>query len=128
MGGLTRVLFSEVRGSVFKDGKPLSGAVVRRTFNWRWGRQKGADQTITDRAGEFHFPRIVRRSLSASFPHEPVIGQFIAIEHDGKEYVAWEAFKRDYALHGELGGQPINLDCELTNDPPSGIACELLNP
>lgn len=132
MGRFSRVLFSEVHGTVLKDGKPLSGVTVRRVFNWRWGKEKGKDQTATNSAGQFRFPQIDRESISASIPHEPVIGQFIYIDHEGKEYVAWETFKHDYVVNGELDGKPINLDCELTRengfhirDSVNGI-CKLL--
>jgi hypothetical protein len=116
MGRFTRVLFSEVHGTVSKDGTPLSGVTVRRAFSWRWGMEKGQDQTITNDAGQFQFLQIQRESISASMPHEPLIGQFIYIDHEGEEYVAWETFKRDYAVNGELDGKPINLDCELTRE------------
>jgi hypothetical protein len=116
MGRFTRVLFSEVHGTVLKNGKPLSGVTVRRAFNWRWGKERGKDQAITNGAGQFQFPQVQRESISASIPHEPVIGQFIYIDHEGKEYVAWETFKHDYAVNGELDGKPINLECELTRE------------
>jgi hypothetical protein len=97
MGRFTRVLFSEVHGTVLKDGKPLIGVTVRRAFNWRWGKVSGKDQTITNRAGQFQFPQIQRESISASIPHEPVIGQFIYIDHEAKEYVGETS--HDYAVN-----------------------------
>ncbi|WLI89459.1 hypothetical protein Q4S45_22655 [Massilia sp. R2A-15] len=132
MGRFSRVLFSQVHGTVLKEGKPLSGVTVRRAFNWRWGKEKGKDETITNSDGQFHFPQIERESISAFIPHEPVIGQFIYIDHEGEEYVAWETLKHDYEVNGELDGKPMNLDCELTRengfhirDSVNGI-CKLL--
>lgn len=116
MGRFTRILFSEVRGTVLKDGLPMSGVALRRSFIWCWGKEKGTDQAVTNSAGQFRFPQISRESVSASIPHEPLIGQFICIDYEGQAYVVWEAFKRDYAVNGELDGTPIRLDCELARE------------
>lgn len=116
MGRFTRILFSKVSGTVLKDGMPLIGVPLRRAFNWRWGQEKGTDQAITNSSGEFQFPQISRESISASIPHEPVIGQFIYIDYEGEAYIAWQMLKRDYSVNGELNGKPINLVCELTRE------------
>ncbi len=118
MGGLSKVMFSEVQGVVLNGGKPVSGAKVRREFQWAWNDILEKDETTTDSAGKFSFPLLSRFSLGSSLlPHEPVISQRIYIDHEGKEYLAWRYFKRDYNVNDELSGKSINLQCELKKEP-----------
>lgn len=118
MGGLTKVMFSEVQGVILKDGKPVSGALVTREFTWAWNDYSQKDQFTTDSTGKFKFPLASRFSLATSLlPHEPVIKQKITIQHEGKEYLAWRYFKHDYNKNDELAGKDINLKCDLTKEP-----------
>ncbi|MCY4756712.1 DUF6795 domain-containing protein [Pelomonas aquatica] len=112
------VLFSAVRGTVLRDGKPVAGATVEREFDWAWKSEKGKDATTTDAAGAFSLPAIVRSSFLGSFmPHEPLVKQTITIIHGGTSYKAWVLFKRDYDDNGELDGKPIVMTCRLGSEP-----------
>lgn len=112
------VIFSEVRGRVLLDGKPVPGATVERTFDWVAKDERGKDSTTTGPTGEFTLPAIERRSLLASlFPHETLIGQTLTVHHAGKSYLAWRFTKRDYQPNGELQGKPLRLVCRLEAAP-----------
>jgi len=108
-------LFSEVRGVVMHNGKPIAGAAVAQSY--RRGDQNGRADTKTNERGEFHFPAVIRNSFWASIlPHEPFIEQSILIQHDGLTYQAWTYDKRNYRQDGELG-KPISLHCALESPP-----------
>jgi hypothetical protein len=113
-------LFSEVRGRVLLGGAPVTGATVSREFHWSWGNEKKSDSLVTNDKGEFRFPEITRRSLSASlFPHQPVIQQYIEITHEGKKYIAWSHAKMNYDQNSETKSTyahynpVITIDCSL---------------
>lgn len=108
------VMWSAMKGRVLMNGKPAAGAVLKRDFFWHWKSENGTDQTTADAAGEFAFPTIERRSLTAGLmPHEPVVEQVMTIEFGGKSYKAWGYFKHDYDLNGENKGRPIDVICRL---------------
>ncbi len=110
-----QVLFSPVEGEVTREGAPVAGAKVVRSFEWIWGAEKGSDSATTDAQGRFSFPVVKRSSFSASLiPHQPAINQKIVIEAAGQSYEAWMALKSNYDMNGEIGGRPLVLTCELT--------------
>lgn len=112
-----RVIFSEVKGVVVHEGKPVEGAEIERSFHLATG-EKGADQTRTDASGRFSFKRITKSpGLLGLLPHEPVIGQNIVIKVGGKQYMAWQFVKHDYEDNGELDGKPLDLICDLATEP-----------
>jgi len=112
-------IFSEVDGTVLMNGKPVSGAKVTQTADYK--DKIHSFTTITDDQGRFHFDDIYTYSLRLS---ETAILQKIVIDYDGKEYLAWKLMKRHEHRFGELNDestneknmQSINLTCELTND------------
>ena len=111
------VLFSPVSGIVLSNGKPVSGAVLKRHVFWRWGNKAYDDETTTDAAGRFAFPeRSATMLLGSVLPHEPYIDQRITIEHGGTTYVAWQSAKRGYALNDEL----IYMDMTDLDNPSGG--------
>lgn len=116
MGGLSKVMFSEVRGVVLQNGKPVAGARVVRSYSWAWNDAKKKEEVTTGVDGRFQFPLESRVSLLTSiFPHEPVIYQRIEIGYENKEYLAWEFSKRDYDENGELNDTKISIEYELKN-------------
>lgn len=116
MGGLSKVMFSEVRGVVLQDGKPVVGARVVRSYRWHWNDASQQDEVTTGADGKFQFKLTSRLSLITSiFPHEPVIHQEIKIISANKEYLAWEFNKRNYDENGELNGKKVSIKCELAN-------------
>lgn len=111
------VIWSAMKGRVLLDGKPASGAVLKRSYFWHWKSENGADETTANAAGEFSFPAIERSSLLGGLlPHEPVIEQAIVIEYQGKSYKAWNYAKRDYNANDENNGRPIDVTCRLEGE------------
>lgn len=108
------VLFSPIEGHITFDGKPVSGAVLKLWIAWK--DQEGETEYFkTDENGYFSIPvKIVkyRESPLAQIS----IGQIITVEYKGENYVIWKAGKSSTNLHGELGGRPVNLICELTKN------------
>lgn len=106
-------LFSEVKGTVIRNGRPVVGAIVEQEFSWAWTGQVGHTETKTDINGNFSFPVITRYSFfGALLPHEKSIRQTIKIKHDNILYQAWMFDKEDYLENGELK-KPISLLCDL---------------
>lgn len=113
-----KVLFSEVLAVVVRDGVPVSGAAVERSYLWAWNDSRGSDSTVTDATGTFRLPSVTGRSLLGGIlPHEPAIDQTIRILHDGKTFEAWTFTKRNYDGNGELNGKPLRLHCDLSSEP-----------
>jgi len=106
-------LFSEVRGVVVSQGKPVVGATIERTYRWTWKNKNGSESVVTNEKGEFYFSEITGFAFLGWLPHEPMIEQTIRIKHQGKSFDAWMYDKRDYDRNGELNGRPINLFCSL---------------
>jgi hypothetical protein len=105
-------LFSEVRGVVTHNGKPVVGVVVEQ--NYRRDDKNISRSVQTSEDGEFHFTEVVTRSFWASIlPHQPRIEQQIYIKIDGKELPAWRYVKGNYRQNGELDGKPINIYCDI---------------
>lgn len=113
------VLFSEVHGTVLKDGKPVAGAELVQKVVWSDdGNEIPPQRTTTDEAGAFALPAIERRaSLLRLIPAQPTIQQTIVIRYQGVEYVAWLHGKSSYNANTELDGRPIHLVCELKRQP-----------
>jgi hypothetical protein len=113
------VLFSEVHGTVLKDGKPVSGAEIIEKAKWSDDADKNPMQrSITGQDGAFSFPAMERSAgLLRFIPASPNIAQTILIRYEGVEYVAWIHDKGSYDANVELDGKPINLVCELTRKP-----------
>lgn len=105
-------LFSEVRGVVTHNGKPVAGAKLVRSAELN--DKTFTDTGVTDQQGRFHLKATFTKSVNAILPVEPFIYQKIFIHHQGKQYRAWEVDKRNYDVNGEIK-KPINLSCELTD-------------
>lgn len=120
MGAFDRlVLFSEVHGTVLKDGKPVQGAELVETVVWSENEDEIPSQhATTDEKGIFRFPSIERKAgLRRMIPSQPTMLQKIVIRYQGAEYIAWRHGKDSYDVNSELDGRPINLVCELDRAP-----------
>ena len=120
MGAFDRlVLFSEVHGTVLKDGKPVAGAELVQKVVWSDDVNEIPPQhTATDESGAFSLPAIERKAgLLRLIPAQPTIQQTIVIRYQGVEYVAWLHGKSSYNANTELDGRAIKLLCELTRQP-----------
>lgn len=113
------VLFSEVHGTVLREGKPVAGAELVQKVVWSDDADEIPPQrTTTDGAGAFRFPAIERGAgLRRMIPAQPMMLQTITIYFEGREYLAWRYGKDSYDDRSELGGRPLNLVCELTAAP-----------
>lgn len=120
MGVFSRiVLFSEVRGTVLKEGKPVAGAELIQKVVWSDNDDKNLTQhAVTDKSGAFGFPTLeTNAGLLRLIPAQPTIQQTIVIRYQGVEYVAWLHGKSSYDANTELDGRPLHLVCELTRQP-----------
>ena len=113
------VLFSEVHGTVLKEGKPVAGAELLQKVVWSGDEDKSRTQhTVTDSNGAFGFTAIESNAgLLRLIPAQPTIQQTIVIRYQGVEYVAWLHGKGSYNANMELDGRPLHLVCELTRQP-----------
>ena len=108
------VLFSPLEGKITFNGKPAAGAKVKLWFAWQ-DKEGEFFYYNTDENGFFKIP-----GHTTTYKETPlaqlVITQEIIVEHEGKPYEMWSMSKMDPSIFSELGGEPINLRCELTND------------
>ena len=120
MGSFDRlVLFSEVHGTVLRDGQPVAGAELVQKVIWSDDPGEIPPQRATpDATGAFRFPAIERGAgLRRMIPAQPMMLQTITIHIEGQQYLAWRYGKDSYDNRSELGGRPLNLVCELTRAP-----------
>lgn len=110
------VIFSQVKGTVLENGKPVAGALVERQFEWN--SETVSDSATTGMDGAFSLPAVLRKSsfLDRFLPSEAMVKQTILIKSDGKSYKAWFHFKRNYDDNGEIG-KPIHMTCRLEREP-----------
>ena len=120
-------LFSEMKGVVTLEGKPVKGAVITRTAISNDDKEH-TDSTITDSAGRFHFGRMETHLFLKLLPTSIGTYQKVIIDYDGKQYRAWkigDAYDRN---NGELNDRDvigtdkeidIDLKCELTAEDTS---------
>jgi len=108
-------LFSEVNGVVVKDGSPIAGAEVIQTVSYGGGK-KVRNTTTTNSWGEFHFDTLFTHSISTLLPGESAYSQGLVIKHDGADIEGWTLVKRDDKENSELGGQKINLLCDVDGE------------
>lgn len=121
MGSSDRwVLFSEVHGTVVKDGKPVQGAELVEKAEWSENEADNPVQhAVTNENGQFSFPVLERKRgfMHRWLPTQPMVNQSIVIKYQGVEYTAWMHGKDTYEPNTELDGRPLNLVCELTRQP-----------
>jgi len=117
-------LFSEMKGVVTLDGKPVSGALLKRTAIPNNDKEY-TDNTTTDENGRFHFNKMETKMFSKFLPGESRVHQKVVIDYNGKQYIAWETAAASDVDKGELNESAdigtsreieINLKCELTAD------------
>lgn len=104
-------VFSEVNGVLLFNGAPAAGAIVKRQVEYQ---DKDSDQATADEAGRFSLPALYQRSVTKFLPAEFVVAQSLVVEYQGQEYKIWSNTKRKSEENAELGGQPLDLRCEIT--------------
>jgi hypothetical protein len=106
--------FSSVRAKVTYNGELVKNSKVTRWTKWK---DASTEVTTTTDDGVFEFPAIFEKSISKYLPIEIVITQVITIEYGGHPYKVWINTKMKPEENAELGGSPLNLECELTEEP-----------
>lgn len=106
--------FSSVRAKVTHNGQPVQGAEITRITKFK---DTVTDVTSTDDDGTFSFPANFSRSVKKFLPMEIVITQQILVSYQGESYEIWANGKMNSEEDSELGGLPIDLTCELTEEP-----------
>jgi len=112
-----QVLFSEVKGVVQKQGKPLANVEVIRSYTEL--DNTGNESVKTDENGHFNFPKVTKTlffELGFFPPSKVVITQEIVIKFEEKIFDAWVFSKGDYKNGSEIGKEKINIICDLNNE------------
>lgn len=108
------VLFSPMEGKITYQGKPAAGAKIKLWTAWK--DHTGETETYqTDDQGNFSIP-VKTMTYKENPLVQLVIKQRLTVFFEGQEFVIWEFSKMEEAAFTELGGRPINLTCELTNE------------
>ena len=113
-GPLKACVFSQVDARMTLNGEPVVGARILR--EWEWQKKK-QDETVTDSDGKFSFPAVYESSPTRLFPSEFNVSQFLTVFYQGEEFAFWVTNKREVEENVELGGLPLNLNCELSDEP-----------
>ncbi len=115
-------LFSEMKGIVTLEGKPVSGASLTRTAIPSNDKEY-TDTAQTDRAGRFSFGPMETHMFLKLLPSNSTIYQKMTIDYAGKQYLAWKILAASDRPNGELNEHDvigteqevlIDLVCELT--------------
>jgi len=107
-------LFSKTDGKIVLNGEPVAGVKIIRKSIFQTKTKE--EVTTTDNNGVFHFDASFTRSLAKYMPLEGVITQKIIIQTSEKEHEGWTSVKRNFEENGELGGKPLDLVCELSQE------------
>lgn len=111
------VLFSEMKGHITLDGKPVKGAVIERWIKWK-DKDGEKDQYTTDDRGAFYLPTIKVNTKLPSFS-QLVITQELKVIHNNANYNIWALSKMNKNEYSELDGKPVDFRCELTKEEKS---------
>ena len=108
------VLFSPMEGKITYQGKPAAVAKLKLWTAWK-DKTGETEFYYADEHGVFSIPK-----KTMTYQRNPlaqlVIKQRITVYFEGQEFIMWEFSKKEEAEFTELGGKPINLTCELTDD------------
>ena len=108
------VLFSPLEGKLTYQGKPAANAKIKLWIAWK-DKEGETESYYADDQGHFTIPQI-----TATYRDNPlaqlIIKQRLTVFFEGKEIDIWAFSKKEEAIHTELGGRPVNLSCEMTNE------------
>lgn len=108
------VLFSPLEGQLTFAGKPAAGAKIKLWYSWK-DKKGEAFYYTSDDNGFFSIPKHVA-TYKPFFLAQLVIWQELTVEYKGISHQVWRMSKKDAAEFTELGVNPVNLVCELTNE------------
>lgn len=103
-------LFSGMSGVIQMDGKPAANVRLVRAA------ESKVDETTTDENGYFEFPPVFERTVAKYLPQEFTALQQIAAHYNGEEFELWTAVKRKPEENTEARGQPLVVQCDLSNE------------
>ena len=106
-------LFSAISGVITLDGKPASGALLKRTVDHQ---KPKSDETHTDANGHFEFPAFFEKTIAKYLPMEFVVGQKIMVTYQEKNYKIWSGVKSTPEENSEARGKALVVKCELNSE------------
>jgi len=106
--------FSEMKIKITLNGKPASGAKIIRTVDWK---DEQVDFFTSDEGGNIDLPAKFESSFTQVLPVEFISSQSINVEYENNNYLIWIYAKRNPGENSEMNGNPINLSCELSDEP-----------
>lgn len=108
------VIFSPLEGHLTFEGRPAAGAKIKLWYAWK--DTKGETfHYIADNNGFFKIPKHTSM-YKPFFLAQLVISQELTVEYEGIPHQVWLMSKKDPAEFTELGVNPTNLICELSNE------------
>jgi len=109
------VVSSPLEGILTINGKPASDIKIERKLSWHDKSESVEDFVVTNSQGHFTLP-LVKKSIKISNLVHFVVSQEINAIHNGEKVLIWYMGKSSKIEFGELGGEPVNLKCELSSD------------
>lgn len=108
------VLFSPMEGVITFEGKPAVGAKVVRWVKWKDEVGEKDAVSLSD-DGKFAFS-VKKDRVKLNPISKFVVTQRLTVAYKNEEYVIWAMGNGKVVMYGELGGKPLGLTCELTNE------------
>ncbi len=109
-------VFSPVRGAVQLNGVPREQVRIEQTYRLAWIDSTRTREIKIKEDGSFEADEIKRfMILGKILPHEPGIDQSIIAHFNGQSHVLWRSRKSNYKFNGELDGESIFLNCDLSS-------------
>lgn len=108
------VLFSPLEGKLTFNGKPAAGAKLKLWLAWK-DKEGESFYYTTDEYGFFKIPQHTTTYRETALA-QLVISQEIIVEYEGISHEMWVMSKMDPGIFSELGGKPIDLQCDLPKD------------
>ena len=109
------VIASPFEGILTLEGKPATDVKIERKLSWFDQSESVEDFVVTNSKGHFTLP-LVKKTLKLSNLTQFVVSQEINAIHNGVKVLIWYMGKGSKIEYGELGGEPVNLKCELSSD------------
>lgn len=123
------VMFSKFKGKLVINGDtPVPEATLVQRWEKAWDGAKGEQTVVTDKNGNFEFPRAIERSIAATYvPLTPAIKQTICVQENGTEKEVWYAQKPGFedlaeikALEDYHDGMELDVVCHLDKEWTDG--------
>ena len=110
------VVFSEVRGQLLDQGKPVVGATIRRGYSHDRDDKDHFDQTTTDKHGLFSFPEVSLPKKLRGLFSEFGVSQSLELLGEGEPIRLWQCYKDNPDQYAEYGFEKADLICDPSNE------------